>query len=93
MKTINTALLAAALSATVMSNASASSPEGQIHRPRDSFTDGARAAVNNLYGAGTRVEPRDVFTDGARVHEKRDVFSDGARIEQRDVFTDGARGI
>lgn len=93
MKTIHTALIAATLSILTLGSASAAAAEGQIHRPRDTYTDGARAAINNVYGAGARLGPRDVYTDGTRVLEKRDVYSDGARVGQRDVFADGAHGI
>ena len=80
MKTIHTALIAAALTIAAAGSAIAATPDGQIHRPRDPYTDGGRA------------DKRDVFTDGARLGQ-RDVFTDGSRIGPRDVFTDGARGI
>ena len=60
--------------------------------PATPYTDGGRAAVNDIYAGGARIDKRDVFTDGARLGQ-RDVFTDGSRIGPRDVFTDGARGI
>ena len=80
MKTIHTALIAAALTIAAAGSAIAATPDGQIHRPRDPYTDGGRAAVNDIYAGGARLGQRDVFTDGSR-------------IGPRDVFTDGARGI
>ena len=90
MKTIHTALIAAALTIAAAGSAIAATPDGQIHRPRDPYT--GRAAVNDIYAGGARIDKRDVFTDGARLGQ-RDVFTDGSRIGPRDVFTDGARGI
>ena len=92
MKTIHTALIAAALTIAAAGSAIAATPDGQIHRPRDPYTDGGRVAVNDIYAGGARIDKRDVFTDGARLGQ-RDVFTDGSRIGPRDVFTDGARGI
>lgn len=80
MKTIHTALITAALTIAAAGSAVAATPDGQIHRPRDPYTDGGRAAVTDVYSGGARLGQRDVFTDGAR---------NGAR----DVFTDGARGV
>ncbi|WP_082080013.1 hypothetical protein [Cupriavidus basilensis] len=65
MKTIHTALVATALMIAAAGSAIAATPEGQIHRPRDPYTDGGRAAVSNIYSDGARLDTRDVFTDGA----------------------------
>ncbi|GMG94547.1 hypothetical protein ACUXAV_006550 [Cupriavidus metallidurans] len=79
MKKTHTAILTAALS-ILAGSAIAAPAEGQVHRPRDPFTDGARAGASAT----------DVYAGGGRI-DKRDVFTDGARIGTRDVFTDGAR--
>nr|WP_315595033.1 hypothetical protein [uncultured Cupriavidus sp.] len=62
--------LASASPAPLDIHASLNKADGQIHRPRDAFTDGARIAE------------RDAFTDGARIGQ-RDVFSDGAHADKK----------
>lgn len=79
MKTIRTALITAALTIAAAGSAIAAPSEGQIHRPRDPYTDGGRAAVNDIYSGGARIDTRDVFSQTARVTQPRDVFTDGAR--------------
>ncbi|AVA33704.1 MULTISPECIES: hypothetical protein [Cupriavidus] len=67
MKMLHTAILTAALS-ILAGTAVAAPAEGQVHRPRDPFTDGARAgaSASDVYAGGARIGARDVFTDGAR---------------------------
>ncbi|BDB29164.1 hypothetical protein CTP10_R65770 (plasmid) [Cupriavidus sp. P-10] len=93
MKAIPTAIIAAAASiltigsvhaATASLNVAATYDKGQIHRPRDSFTDGARTATNDVYAGGARIDKRDVFTDGARIGP-RDTFTDGGRMPMSDT--------
>ncbi|WP_367395171.1 hypothetical protein [Cupriavidus sp. Agwp_2] len=93
MKAIHTAIFAAAASiltigsvhaANASLNVAATYDNGQIHRPRDSFTDGARSATNDVYAGGARIDKRDVFSDGARIGP-RDTFTDGARMLMPDT--------
>uniref|UniRef100_UPI003F496199 hypothetical protein n=1 Tax=Cupriavidus taiwanensis TaxID=164546 RepID=UPI003F496199 len=93
MKAIPTAIIAAAASiltigsvhaTTASLDVTATYDNGQIHRPRDPFTDGARTATNDVYAGGARIDKRDVFSDGARIGP-RDTFTDGARMPMSDI--------
>ena len=70
MKTIHTALIASALAIASASSAIAATPDGQVHRPRDPYTDGGSVTVNDIDASGARIGARDVFTDGARNLER-----------------------